>query len=85
MYTKCLYNALKQILNKLENEVAFVYETQKIGCPFLKDHFPNLNNVTYFSDSCTGQYINCKNFFSLSHHSQNFNLTATWAFLETLF
>lgn len=71
------------LFDDLEHDVAFVYETQKIVAQFLKDHFPNVNDVTYFSDGCAGQYKNCKNFLNLCHHSQDFNLRASWSFFAT--
>ena len=30
----------------------------------------------YFSDGCTGQYKNCKNFMNLCHHSVDFGFEA---------
>ena len=36
--------------------------------------------VFYFSDSCAGQYKNCKNFMNLCHHSVDFRAEAEWQF-----
>lgn len=73
-------SSLCVLSDDLQHHVAFVYKTQKDVAQFLKDHFPNINDVIYFSDGCAGQYKNCTNFFNLCHHSQDFKLTATWLF-----
>ena len=52
----------------LEHDVAFVYETQKIVTQFLKDNFPMIKDINYFSDGCAAQYKNCKNFINICHH-----------------
>lgn len=76
-------SSLCVVSDDLEHDVAFVYETQRIVVEFLKEKFPNVESVHYFSDGCAGQYKNCKNFFNLCHHQKDFNLKGCWSFFAT--
>ena len=39
--------------------------------------------MIYFSDGCTSQYKNCKNFVNLYHHLSDFGIEALWNFFAT--
>lgn len=67
----------------LHHDVAFVYETQKFITDTLKEKFPDVKDIMYFSDGCGGQYKNFKNFLNLSHHETDFQMKATWGFYAT--
>ena len=42
-----------------------------------------MSKVFYFSDGCSGQYKNFKNFINLCHHKDDFGLNAEWIFFAT--
>ena len=67
----------------LQHDVVFVYETQKIVIQFLKNKFPHVKSLHYFSDGCAAQYKNCKNFLNLCYHQKEFNIKACWSFFAT--
>ena len=43
---------------------------------FIKENYPLVSKVYYFSDGCGGQYKNYKNFINLCHHKEDFGLNA---------
>ena len=49
----------------------------------LREKFPALNNIIYFSDGCTGQYKNFKNLINLCCHRKEFGIPAEWHFFAT--
>ena len=51
------------------------YLQQKLGCRPKK--------IYYFSDGCSGQYKNRKNFVNLCHHEMDFGIPAEWHFFAT--
>ena len=51
----------------------------------LREKFPVLNNIIYFSDGCAGQYKNLKNFINLCCHEKDFGIPAEWHFFATSF
>ena len=48
-----------------------VYSTILIG--FLKESFPSIKQIHYFSDGAVGQYKHFKNLLNLCHHQEDFN------------
>ena len=56
------------------------HQVQKKVLSCIKRKFPNLQQVEYFSDGCTGQYTNFKNVLKLCHHKCDFGLEATLPF-----
>ena len=71
------------ISDDLNHDTGFVYAVQTILTKHLKERFPQVNFFEYFSDGCSGQYKNYKNFFNLTYHKQDFNLNASWNFFAT--
>ena len=69
--------------NDLQHDNGFVYQLQKILCEFIQMYFPFINTIQYFSDGCSAQYKNYKNFLNLTYHNQDFGLTAQWNFFAT--
>ena len=43
----------------------------------------NLSSIHYFSDGCSKQYKNKKNFLNLVHHYVDFGVSAKWSFRAT--
>ena len=66
-----------------EHDTVFVHESQRIVIKYLHDHSPLITSILYFSDGCAGQYKNCKHFYNVCHHQEDFNLRAPWAFFAT--
>ena len=56
---------------------------QRILTNYIKEKFPQILNLEYFSDGCSGQYKNLKNFLNLTYHFHDFNLNASWSFFAT--
>ena len=71
------------ISNDIEHDTSFVYCLQKLLCAHIRDNFPHIKKVEYFSDGCAGQYKNFKNFLNLSYHEVDFVLEAIWTFFAT--
>ena len=67
----------------LQHDTGFVYSLQQTLTSYIQEKFPSIKRLEYFSDGCSGQYKNFKNFFNLTHHFQDFNLEASWSFFAT--
>ena len=67
----------------LEHDTAAVYLFQEKLIRFLKSKLSNLKKIIYFSDGCSAQYKNCKNFLNLCLHAKDFNVDAEWHFFAT--
>ena len=61
----------------------FVHKIERILVDYLKENLPIVDNIFYFSDGCTEQYKNCKNFINLFHPQQGFSMDAEWIFFAT--
>ena len=56
--------------------------TETINC--IKETISSdIKLVHYFTDGCTAQYKNCKNFWNLWHHEQDFGMQGQWNFFAT--
>ncbi|GBM94862.1 hypothetical protein AVEN_141441-1, partial [Araneus ventricosus] len=71
------------ISDDLKHDVSMVYEIQKNVTAFLKENYPHITNIHYFSDGCAGQYKNKYNFMNLCLHEKDFKLKAQWSFFAT--
>lgn len=49
----------------------------------LKENFPQLRKIKYFSDGAASQYKNCKNLINLVYHDTDFAISAEWHFFAT--
>ena len=66
-----------------KHSTATVFSFLKVLLPSLKNSFPRLLKIHYFSDGCAGQYKNKYNFTNLYHHFNDFGLAAEWHFFAT--
>ena len=66
----------------LEHNTVAVYAFQKVLIKLLKERV-NLVAVQYFSDGCSKQYKNKKNFLNLAYHVDDFGVQADWSFSAT--
>lgn len=71
------------ISDDLKHDVGMVYEIQKAVTTFLKETYPHIKEVQYFSDGCAAQYKNKYNFVNLCLHEKDFQLKAQWSFFAT--
>ncbi|KAG1665452.1 PH-interacting protein [Nymphon striatum] len=66
-----------------EHSTSTVYAFQQVVLDYLKNEFPEIKKVHYFTDGCAGQYKNKHNFINLCCHQKDFGLEAEWNFFAT--
>lgn len=73
------------ISDDLNHDVPMVFKTQEVILSYIKSSLPHtVRNIEYFTDGCSAQYKNCKNFLNLCYHEQDFfGWTAKWSFFAT--
>ena len=71
------------ISDDLKHDVCMVYKIQEKVSEFVKENFPNITEIHYYSDGCAAQYKNKFNFMNLSLHENDFMLKAQWSFFAT--
>ena len=71
------------ISDDLLHDTSFVHEVQRQLCDNIKECLPHIRFIHYFSDGCTAQYKNYKNFMNLCYHKVEFDLDASWSFFAT--
>jgi hypothetical protein len=81
--SKLINTNMCMISDDLDHDVCFVYQSQKKITNYIKEHFPAVQKILYFTDGCAGQYKNCKSFINLCNHKKDFSLEASWAFFAT--
>ena len=67
----------------LTHDTSFVWNLQSTLCSEIKEKFPKIKKMEYFSDGCAGQYKNFKNFLNLTYHVEDFGIAAVWTFFAT--
>ena len=76
-----LSHSICYISDDLTHDVDFVVsETVTFVKNFLLN---NISQVFYFTDGCTGQYKNRKNFLKLCCHLEDFQIKGKWCFFAT--
>ena len=65
------------------HDTSFVYQVQTMFIDQLNATQPHITNLFYFSDGCSGQYKNYKNFMNLCSHKRDFDIKAEWIFFAT--
>ena len=50
---------------------------------YIKEVNPTITKIIYFLDGCAAQYKNCKHFFNLCHHKNDFSVDSVWNFFAT--
>ncbi|KAK3931753.1 Protein CapI [Frankliniella fusca] len=71
------------ISNCKDHNSLTVYVFQKQLIAFLKEKFPELHKLIYFTDGCAAQYKNFKSLKNLCEHKSDFGLDAEWHFYAT--
>ena len=65
----------------LDHDVSFVHKVLWATIDFTKNELNlHLQLIHYFSDGCTAQYKNCKQFLNLCHHKEDFLIDCLWNF-----
>ena len=64
----------------LSHDTGFVYALQKVLLGYVQSHWLHIQNTEYFSDGCSGQCKNYKNFLDLTYHKHDFDVDASWVF-----
>lgn len=66
-----------------KHDTVLFYLFQKQFMKFLKKKHNNVVKVIYFTDGCSGQYKNFKNFLNITYHEEDFGIPAEWNFFAT--
>ena len=61
----------------LNHDTGFAYAVKQLLTSHMKEIFPSFKCLEYFSNGCSDQYKNYKNFFNLTYHVQDFSLDAS--------
>ena len=67
----------------LQHNTVAVYSFQRCFIEYLKQRFPLVKQIYYFSDGAASQYKNRKNFLNLCYHHTDFGIAAEWHFSAT--
>ncbi|GBM33984.1 hypothetical protein AVEN_263222-1 [Araneus ventricosus] len=65
------------------HDTATVFSFQTAVIPSIKEKFPLVKKLIYFSDGSSAQYKNRKNFVNICHHESDFELKSEWHFFAT--
>lgn len=71
------------ISDDIKHDVPFVYSVQEKTIDFVKQNFPDVDQIEYFTDGCSAQYKNFKTMINLCFHDKDFKLNASWSFHAT--
>ena len=58
------------LTDDLKHDVGMVSKFQDYIIDFIKEKYPKIEEIEYFSDGCAGQYKNCTNFLNLCYHKK---------------
>lgn len=67
----------------LNHDITMVKNFQYKVMVHLKENFPSIDTVEFFSDGCAGQYKNPENFAHLLTYKKKYNLNVKWNFFCT--
>ena len=71
------------ISDNLAHDTVAVYTYQQLLIKYVKEHFPEVKKLHYFSDGAPQQFKNFKNIFNLYQHDTDFGMKADWNFFPT--
>ena len=69
----------------LEYHVSFCYKVLHEIVVYIKEVNPIITKIHYFSNGCPAQYKNCKHFFNLCHHKNDFSVDCILNFFASFF
>ena len=67
----------------LQHSTVAVHRFQQDVLQHVKQLYPYITKIFYFSDGAASQYKNCKNFCNLVYHVDDFGMEAEWHFFAT--
>ena len=70
--------------DNVEHGTSFVWKLQQKLTEYIRNNFPNIKFIEHFLDGCAGQHRNFKSSLNLTHHQFDFNLAASWLFLQSV-
>ena len=76
-YSMCIMS------DDLTHDVDMVHQVTITVVSYLKSLIPDIKLIRYFSDGCSGQYKNCKNFYNACMHEKEHGIKCTWEFFAT--
>lgn len=71
------------ISDNLNHDTVAVYTYQQLLIEYLKNQFPSIRKVHYFSDGAPQQFKNFKNILNIYYHSADFEMESDWHFFPT--
>ena len=72
------------ISDDLNHDFGFVNQVMHQTIDHIKRNLcTTIRKIHYFSDGCAGQYKNCKHFYNLCHHAEDFSIDCIWNFFVT--
>lgn len=71
------------ISDELHHKTETVHAFLDVLLGHLKDNYPALRKIHYFSDGCAGQYKNKYNFLNLCYHKTDYSFDCEWNFFAT--
>lgn len=67
----------------LKHDITLVKIIQNKIVDLLKDQYPQVKHVEFFSDGCVGQYKNAENFSNLLQYKEKYGISVVWNFFAT--
>jgi hypothetical protein len=71
------------VSNDLLYDVALVWKIQQELTDYLKERYPFIQEMEYFTDGCAAQYKNCKSFLNHCYHKKDYELPAKQSYFAT--
>ena len=81
--TNKTHHAMAIISDCLDHDVKFVHAAQKIITQFVQDNYPDVRHLNYVTDGAPQHFKSNKSILNLTHHHQDFGITASWTFSST--
>ena len=76
-------HSLCALSDDIKHDVPLVHKCIEFALDHIKSAYPGVKHIKYFTDGCSEQYKNNKNFVNLCEHEADFGLTAEWNFFAT--
>lgn len=81
---KTIHQSLVYISDRgADHNSQFVRAIQINLINYIKEKYPWIQKILYFSDGSAAQFKNCVNFYYLANHEQYFGLKADWHYFAT--
>jgi hypothetical protein len=81
--TNNTHHAMAIISDCLDHDVKFVHAAQKIVAQFVRDNYPRARHLNYVTDGAAQHFKSNKSILNLTHHHQDFGISASWTFSST--